>query len=915
MLSLLALSPACGGGGGGPGPDGAGQGLVLVSFLQNGVGNLPLNQKLEFRFSEAVNPVSISNASLQIREGPSFGRAVTGTTTVVGSTVFFEPQLPGLCDLSDAGFKPDTQYRVTLVGYPEEFSIKNTQDQPLRGTLNFEFHTRLDTDPLLFTDQIAATSPVVTASTPQNGTPVVRVETTPGQVNQIVLNMSENLDPCTISDATVLFFEYQRGDPTVFNLDAGTGRTSGFTPITDGDPGNPFSWGPIAGGETNLPPNQQRIRALIELTQSFSATTLTITPEFGRFPENALCVLQLTFGIKDLGGSTLVPFTLTFTTENLAAQNGTYDVKFEGETPILVNQSTADVDTARSPNRAQGWLLFAGDGDNGPNQLIPTLPNVPALCLVPRQVNDGNKDDFDPVAPGVNLDTGLSRNTCLNSTDGSVAVIWEFRTLRIRSGVTVRIIGVNPAILLVQGTALIENGGRLLARGDGQNGTLTNVGANGTTVQNQDATGGKGYAGGGDGGLSHGFTNVPANTYALSGRTGDGSPSGYGVAGGTGAGLGGSHATTTAFTANGHGGGGGGGGHSTVGGTGGVLTVANTPHKGPPGSGGGVVYPAMDNRLLTPSAGSGGGGAGTTDNTSGTFAGYEGSGGGGGAGGGFVDITSQGQINIFGTIDVAGGRGGTGGVGFYVASAGAGGGSGGGIRLLTPGSINVTGAILTAAGGQAGAGAQRGGGGIVNLNNGGAGGLGRIAMEDGDSIITGQGAAVTLVPNEGDTGFSRGIFDASRFQGGGLTPELLSDVFFVGPANPIYTVPVVTDFVASIPAGSARGVGLTSMLIEVRGFNLKVDGTHDALTPTTWRTVGYFTHSGVANLPNWVPNANPPVLDIPTLPAGNGGAGIAGVNGREFLQMRVTFYLPITMGPFDPGPILDDWTIRFVFDQ
>ncbi len=788
LLALLAAVPACGGGGGGPGPDGAGQGLVLVSFLQNGVGNLPLNQQLEFRFSEALDAATISTASLQIREGPSFGKAVAGTTTVAGSTVFFEPALPGLCDLSDAGFKPDTQYRVTLVGYPEEFSIKNTQAQPLRGTINYEFHTRVDIDPLLFTDQIAATSPVVTSSTPQSGTPVVRVETTPGQVNQMVLTFSENLDPCSISDATVLFFEYQRGDPTVFNLHAGTGRNSGFTPITDADPGNHFSWGPIAGGEVNLPPNQQRIRALLDLTQTFGATTLVITPEFGRFPENALCVLQLTFGIKDFGGNTLVPFTISFTTENLAVQNGTYDVKFEGETPILVNSSTADVDTARSPNRAQGWLLFAGDGDNGANQLLPTLPNVPVVCLVPRQVNNGDKDDFDPVAPGVNLDTGLTQNTCLNSTDGSTAVVWEFRTLRIRSGVTVRIIGVNPAILLVQGNALIEAGGRLMVHGDGLNSTLTNVGANGTQADGTNPPGGKGYAGAGDGGMS--YVKGAAGNYADAGRSGFGSPSGPFVLEGIGAGQGGAHVTTSAFQGIGNSNGGGGGGHSTVGTAGGGTASATCPFMAPTKGGPGGTYPAMDARLLAPSAGSGGGGSGFFNNTATTATQYDSTGAGGGAGGGFVDITAAGTIQIYGTIDAAGGKGGNGNFGYYGASGGAGGGSGGAIRLLTPTSIDITGGVLTAAGGLRGVGANSTYNFAGPQNAGGFGGVGRIVMEDGDSIITGQGAAVTLVPNEGDPGFSRGIFDATRFQGGGLTPEVLSDVFFAGPANPVYTVPV-----------------------------------------------------------------------------------------------------------------------------
>ena len=109
LLALAVVTPACGGSGGGPGPDGSGQGLVLISFLQAGVDNVPLNEVLQLRFSEAVNAATITPASIQIREGNAFGATVAGTFEVHGSVVLFRPQLPSLCDLSDGGFKADTQ--------------------------------------------------------------------------------------------------------------------------------------------------------------------------------------------------------------------------------------------------------------------------------------------------------------------------------------------------------------------------------------------------------------------------------------------------------------------------------------------------------------------------------------------------------------------------------------------------------------------------------------------------------------------------------------------------------------------------------------------------------------------------------------------------------------------------------------
>src|SRR5437868_5329347 len=105
--TLGAVSVACGGGGGGGGGNVA-PGMILVNFVQAGEDNVPLNRILEFDFSAPLDPNSVGPSSIQIRVGPDFGQSVFGQYVIEGSTVFFEPRLPGLCDLSDAGFKPDT---------------------------------------------------------------------------------------------------------------------------------------------------------------------------------------------------------------------------------------------------------------------------------------------------------------------------------------------------------------------------------------------------------------------------------------------------------------------------------------------------------------------------------------------------------------------------------------------------------------------------------------------------------------------------------------------------------------------------------------------------------------------------------------------------------------------------------------
>ena len=198
LLGLaLALIPACGGGG--SVAEGTGRGLVLLNFSHEAVANAPLNSTLEFSFSEAVDPGTISTASIQIREGPSFGSTVYGSFVVNGSKVVFEPQLAALCDHSDSGFKPATAYRIQAIGFPEEFAVRNTTGQALGSTATYEFGTREETDPDRYTDQIPGVGPVVVSSSPANAAAAVPV----AAGNRIELVLSENVDPCTVSSSSV----------------------------------------------------------------------------------------------------------------------------------------------------------------------------------------------------------------------------------------------------------------------------------------------------------------------------------------------------------------------------------------------------------------------------------------------------------------------------------------------------------------------------------------------------------------------------------------------------------------------------------------------------------------------------------------------------------------------------------------
>ena len=955
-IFVASVFASCGGGGGGSLTQGGpGQGLILLTFAQDNLDNVALNTPLVFKFSDTIDPATISPQTLQIRRGSAFGLTVAGTFFVTGATVRFEPRLPSLCDLSDSAFEPDTAYRVQMLGHPEEFSIRNTAGQPLDRTRTYSFRTRLDTDPDLFTDAVPAVGPSVLSASPANGTQAVAV--VPG--NRIELTLSENIKPCGVDEVNVRVHIYQLGDKnTMVAANGGAGPNTGFATAggntADQTPGNPYTWGTPATMPSVLtvsPP--QRVLSDIRLEQSFSSTKIVITPSFGfnadpaknksLFPENALIVVELTFGIADFGGLPMQPFSMAFTTENLPIQNGTYLVDNQGETPWDEGLTTARI-IESPPGRVQGFMLFSGDGDNGANILQPTLPQSDAgTCNNDFQVNDGVPDDFDPVTD-VLLDTGATVNQCPNGTDGSFAVIWEFNTFRVRTGITVRVIGVNPAIVLTQGDLTIEAGGRVLVRGDGQGGSPRGAGEGNTNATSLSGTdGGVGVAGGGGGGSS------PSGSSAVR-RVGDHGAQGYyhaspqgplapdvGMVGGVGAGHGNTSAlwTSQVNPNNRNTPSGGGGGHAAAGENGSIAgsgtnpTTLDLPTDGVAGA----EYGDDAGRLLTPEAGSGGGAGGELRPFTSTVG--RGPGGAGGAGGGFLDLTAGGDIVVNGTLDAAGAPGGSNPGGNFnpnyawnPGTGGGGGGSGGGLRLLTPNDI-VLGAtgIVTAAGGAGGpGGSSQLAGGATNppFTNGGAGGAGRLCLEDSNSIIGGL-ATANVTPAEGSAGFYRGIFDANRFQGGGLTPIAVSQVFAVGPANPAFTAPVqvypaTTDFKAGTTTVASNGPNKTTMLIEIKGYQMLPDGKPDLTgavqAPTAWHTVGYFRDSGVDNQPTWQVG-QPPLGDIGgALPSGNTGVlGISNVDTREFIQLRVSIYLASGIGPVDPGHWLDDWIIRFTSDQ
>jgi hypothetical protein len=475
---------------------------------------------------------------------------------------------------------------------------------------------------------------------------------------------------------------------------------------------------------------------------------------------------------------------------------------------------------------------------------------------------------------------------------------------------------VNPAIILVQGDALIESGGILRTRADGGGGAPDGRGRTGytwTSYASAVTPGGEGMAGGGDGGDAAQFNTAD---YGDSGWSAYGSADGYTVMEGEGAGQSGSGHDTVYPSSPGTAQGGGGGGHATPGGT--ATNVLGTGHttQGTTRGEGGAAYPtpatAAGTRMAMPAAG-GGGGAGGNEEWSGSYAGiYSTGGGGGGAGGGFVDITCSGNISIYGTIDAAGSSGGSGGsTNYYAGPGGGGGGAGGGIRLITSADIVLSGTTLLTAAGGAGGNSPLGSSGSGGPQNHGApGGVGRIVLEDKDSIIDGMLDA-TVYPGEGEDGFYRGQFDPTRFRGGGLGGTAVSGPVLVGPLGAAaFVPPEATNFSCAIPVNAAIPPNGTSILIEAAGYPILADGGVDYSGGDQWYTIGYFATSGAPNDPSWNEGSNPPDLSVL-----NAGSGIENLDGSSYVRFRITMKLAPTVTPTTPGPWMDWMRLDFTFDR
>lgn len=134
-------------------PDTKPRALELVAFAQGRAERVFLNETLDFRFSEPLDPASVHPGSAQVVDAA--GSPVSGTWNLERRSLSFVPQLPRTPQLEDSGFAPGRTYSVTLMGFPRVDGLRGRGGNPLAGTLRFTFRTVDDSgDSTLFVDEV-----------------------------------------------------------------------------------------------------------------------------------------------------------------------------------------------------------------------------------------------------------------------------------------------------------------------------------------------------------------------------------------------------------------------------------------------------------------------------------------------------------------------------------------------------------------------------------------------------------------------------------------------------------------------------------------------------------------------------------------------------------------------------------------
>ena len=171
---------------------------VTLTDPMNGAGGVALNKKISATFSEAMDPLTLTNVYFTLTDG---GTPVPGTVGYSGVTAVFTP---------DSDLAYDTTYTATITT-----EAKDLAGNALAEDYTWEFTTGAAPD---------TTAPTVTLTDPAN------LETIVALNKKISATFSEAMDPLTLTNVN---FTLTDGGTTVPGTVGYSGVTAVFTPATD----------------------------------------------------------------------------------------------------------------------------------------------------------------------------------------------------------------------------------------------------------------------------------------------------------------------------------------------------------------------------------------------------------------------------------------------------------------------------------------------------------------------------------------------------------------------------------------------------------------------------------------------------------------------------------------------------------
>jgi hypothetical protein len=178
---------------------------VTGTINANGAINVPINTSVGATFSEGMDPLTITNANVTLKETVS-GNAVAGTVNYAGVNAVFAPLNP---------LAYDTQYTVTVKGAPS--GVKDLAGNPMASDFVISWTTGAAPD---------TTPPTVTLLNPADLASDVAINST------VNATFSEAMDPLTISTAN---FTLKDGAVAVTGLVTynAISQIATFTPSSD----------------------------------------------------------------------------------------------------------------------------------------------------------------------------------------------------------------------------------------------------------------------------------------------------------------------------------------------------------------------------------------------------------------------------------------------------------------------------------------------------------------------------------------------------------------------------------------------------------------------------------------------------------------------------------------------------------